>query len=289
MSVQAPEKCPVCAGSLSRLCRLSADRSIYACDRCGLRRLLPLPSAEELRAYYGRPEYLKADLAELHDQLTAGYDREAPIIRLYRRHLDAIAAQVRPPAKLLEVGCARGVLLDLARQAGYEVAGVEVNGYAADYARENFGLNVLTGDLSEVDPGEQYDIVVALDVIEHLPDPASALARLASFLRPGGLAVIGTPDRRSFLYRLAEALARWTGGRWTYPARRFYGRGWEHLTVFSRQDLSDLAANVGLSPLDGYGYSIPLGNITGLGPVRRLVLAPLLRRPYEFVLLARKK
>ena len=47
----------------------------------------------------------------------------------------------------------------------------------------------------------------------------------AALLRPGGLLVVGTPDSSSLLYRLAEALAVWSGGRLDYPLYRFFGRG----------------------------------------------------------------
>ncbi len=279
--------CPICGASLKLLAKFANGRSVLRCVGCGLRRLLPLPDQEELDRLYGRREYYTEDLAELHDDLTAGYDRNAPIIRLYRRHLREIIAAAPPPGRLLEIGCARGVFLDLARGAGYQVAGVEVNGYAAAYARENFGLNMTAADLSRFN-AEPADVVASFDVIEHVPDPAGFLRRTAELLKPGGLAVIGTPDRSSLLYRLAEGMSRVSGGRLNYPLFRFYGRGVEHLTVFGRAELSGLAARCGLAAVKTYGYGIPAGNMTAVSGIYRLGLGLLAPWPYEFALLARK-
>jgi len=290
MALEAKQLCPVSGAGLRRLVRFQNGRSVFGCAGCGLRRLLPLPSPDELAALYGREEYHSRDLAALHGDLVAGYDDRLPIIKVYQEHLAAIAASRPAPARLLEIGCARGVFLDLARRAGYETAGIEMNAAAAAYAREKFGLAVASGAFEEAG-GElgSFDIIAAFDVLEHAPDPALFLERLAAHLRPGGLAVIGTPDASSFLYRLAEALARWSGGSLRRPLFRFYGRGREHLTVFTPANLARLAAGSGLAPLRHYGYGIPLRNMNDIGPLERLALGVLLRRPYEFVLLARKK
>lgn len=281
--------CPVCGGSFREVCRFPNGRTVIACRGCRLRRLWPLPSEEELRRLYGREEYYTVDLAELHDDLKAGYDPEKPIIRLYRRHLDALMAAVPPPARLLEIGCARGVFLDLARQAGYRTAGVEINAYAAAYARERFGLEVVSSDINDYSAPAKFDVVAAFDVIEHVPDPAGFLRRVAALLRPGGSAIIGTPDSSSFLYILAEKLARWTGGRWHYPLLRFFGRGVEHLSIFNRQNLERLAAACGLETAESYGYAIPLANMTEARGIYGPGLRLLGRRPYEFVLIVRRK
>jgi len=280
----AEDICPVCGAGWRRLARFRNGRTVNACVGCGLRRLLPLPSADELERFYGRPEYYTRDLAELHDELVAGYDTDAPIIRLYRRHIEAVRVAVPPPARLLEVGCARGVFLDLARRAGYQVSGVEMNRYAAAYARRNFGLDVSAGSFEEFsDPGG-YDVIAAFDVIEHVIDPAVFMARVAALLKPGGLAFIGTPDSASSLYRLAEALSCRSGGRFNHPLFRFFGRGVEHLSVFDRANLAKLAAKNGLRPLGTYGYGIPVGNMADLSAGYRLALSLLGAKPYEFVM-----
>ena len=281
--------CPVCGGAFREVCRFANVRTVIVCRGCGLRRLWPLPTDEQLRRFYGRPEYYTSDLAELHDDLIFGYDPESPIVRLYRRHLQAIVAAAPPPARLLELGCARGVFLDLARQAGYRTAGVDINPYAAHYARERFGLEAVATDLRDFAATEPFDIVAAFDVIEHVADPADFLKRAAGLLRPGGLAVIGTPDSSSFLYVLAEKMARWTGGLLIYPLYRLFGRGVEHLSVFDRKNLGRLAAKAGLEPVRSYGYAIPLANMTDVRGIYRPGLWLLGRRPYEFVLIARKK
>lgn len=242
-----------------------------------------------LESLYGREEYFSEHLASLHGDLGAGYDADSPIARLYRRHLDRIAAAVAPPARLLEIGCARGVFAHLAKGRGYDVTVTDRNPHGVAYAIRHFGLSGTAGRFEDVDLAGPFTIVASFDVIEHVPDPAAFLSRVASLLAPGGIAVIGTPDAASPLLRAAEFAARATRGRWHYPLWRIYGDGYEHLHLFTRAGLATLARRAGLIPEASYGYSIPAKNMRDMPPAYSAVIRMTSFMPYETVLIARKK
>jgi 2-polyprenyl-3-methyl-5-hydroxy-6-metoxy-1,4-benzoquinol methylase len=119
--------------------------------------------------------------------------------------------------KLLDVGCATGYFLNAARLY-FETCGVEPSRWAADYARERLRLEVHQGVLEEVSLAPaSFDVVTLNDVIEHLVDPAAALARLGALLRPGGLIYLVTPNIESVSARLLRGY--WWGLR---PAHLYY-------------------------------------------------------------------
>ncbi len=274
---------------MSKLFSFDNGKSILRCSTCGLRSLRPLPDQAALFGFYNRPEYFKSDIAQLHDYLVRGYHESSKIIRLYKKHLQRIAMYKPPPAKILEIGCARGVLLDLARKAGYQVAGIEVNSYAAEYAQTEFGLPVQQRTLEEaVCEPQSQDIVVAYDVIEHLAAPRMLVAKAAEWLKPSGLLVLSTPDSHSLTYKIAETLAILGGRRFQYPIFRFYGRGVEHLNVFNKRNMSRILAEHGFVTLESYRYNIPLENLCDVGLVEKLVIGILMIHPYSFVEIARK-
>ncbi|MGD1056996.1 MAG: class I SAM-dependent methyltransferase, partial [Solirubrobacteraceae bacterium] len=131
--------------------------------------------------------------------------------RQARRLLDLLAAHV-PQGRLLEVGCGYGLLLDEARQRGYDVEGVELSRDAVIYARDELGLSIQ--EMAVEDPGledalesERYDAVLAIDVLEHCDDPVMALDRMCTLLAPGGALLIVTSDPSSLV-------ARVLGKRW---------------------------------------------------------------------------
>jgi len=93
------------------------------------------------------------------------------------------------PHRVLDVGCGAGAFLEAARRDGVEVAGIEIDPAAANAARCR-GVSVTIGSiLGAVPLGYGWDVVTLWDVLDHLDDPAEALARLRARMKPGGLLV----------------------------------------------------------------------------------------------------
>ncbi len=190
------------------------------CPACGHIFADPSPSPELVDRLYG----------ELEDPL---YDAEAGgrgrnFVRVLR-----FLEKTRPEkGRLLDVGAATGILMDLARGRGWTVEGVEPSAWAVRTARERYGLEIREGVLETAAlPAAAYDAVTMVDVIEHTARPGDAVARAAEVLKPGGILCVVTPDVRSLAARLA-------GRRWWHfrPA---------HLSYFSRRSLDALLARAG--------------------------------------------
>lgn len=100
-----------------------------------------------------------------------------------------------PTNSILEVGCGTGgTLRDLAEMfPGATVAGVEPEADAA-HAAESKGCSVTVGDFSRL-PAEDgsVDLLLALDVLEHVPDDIEALREVVRVLRPGGRGIFTVP------------------------------------------------------------------------------------------------
>ena len=138
----------------------------------------------------------------MSDYLLGSSDAERE--RLTRQHalwgpelLHTLASSgVGEGARVLEVGCGPGLLLaDLVHLVGPtgRAAGLEIGERSAAWARAQ-GLEVTTGDLRTADLGGPWDAVVARWVLSFFSDPASAVARMASALGPGGVLVVQDYD-----------------------------------------------------------------------------------------------
>jgi 2-polyprenyl-3-methyl-5-hydroxy-6-metoxy-1,4-benzoquinol methylase len=97
---------------------------------------------------------------------------------------------------LLEVGSAKGYLLALLQDLGWNVSGVELAESAAAYSRHQFGLEVFSGTLEEFRDRDarKFDVVLALDVIEHVPDQPRFWQALHDLTHPGSWLIIDTPN-----------------------------------------------------------------------------------------------
>jgi 2-polyprenyl-3-methyl-5-hydroxy-6-metoxy-1,4-benzoquinol methylase len=120
-----------------------------------------------------------------------------------RRYLRRIAMDRQDRGAILDVGCAAGFFLDEARVLGWSVSGIEVSGYASEYARSTLGLPVRTGAFpADLPPKASFDVVTFFNVLEHLAEPRAIVARLEEIVRPGGLVVIETWDWKSTIARM---------------------------------------------------------------------------------------
>jgi SAM-dependent methyltransferase len=117
--------------------------------------------------------------------------------RARRRILaDLIRREAQPPAnaQILEIGCGTGHNLAMLGEFGH-VDGLELDEEARAISEKRLGRKVMSSPLPELAEvsDRHYDLIGAFDVIEHIDDDQTALASIATKLKPGGKFVIAVP------------------------------------------------------------------------------------------------
>ena len=251
--------CPACATTTPHsllFCKNGCH--ILKCTSCGLGRARTVgfdPRSYYTAAYFsgghadGYSDYLATG-----DVLRAQFRRE---LQFVRRHC--------PSGRLIEIGCAYGFFLQEAK-ALFDVAGIELSDAAAEHCRRA-GLHVLTGaaDNENLERLGAADVIVLLDVIEHVSDPFDTLACCLKHLRPNGSIILTTGDFASLAARLA-------GAHWRLMTPP------QHLWFFTVDSFRAWAGRIGMSlescdhptkivPLSLVVYQ--LGRMLGLQPMVR--------------------
>jgi SAM-dependent methyltransferase len=134
----------------------------------------------------------------------------------------------------LDVGFGDGALLTTAAEFGFEVLGLETRPEAVKRLAE-FGFEALCGTLEQLDGPEPLAVISLCDVLEHMPFPRRALARVRMLLQPEGLVLLSTPNLECFQWQVLDRAG----------ANPYWGE-LEHLHAFGRRRLAALLEQEGL-------------------------------------------
>ena len=140
------------------------------------------------------------------------------------------------PGDLLDIGSAAGFVSKGFQLNGWGVRGIEPSRSMAAYASREEGVPTTNDTLENFNPNRRFDLVLLVQVIAHIEDPAQALRKIRRILNPGGHVLIETWDSRSFTARLL-------GHRWhEYNPPSV-------LHAFSQRSLAELAEREGFKTI----------------------------------------
>lgn len=202
---------------------------LYRCNACGL--------------HWRHPQMDKFELDTLYRQGAAASWQYHPVRRRDWQTASAIIHKHDDVTSVLDVGCFDGRFLDHLGTS-YRRAGIEVHPLASEHAAAK-GIEIVGRDFSDLDNLHQpFDVVIAMDVIEHVGNPGTFLASLARATRPGGLIIISTGNTAAMPWRLmggmywycsiAEHIS-FINPRWCKHTAEELGLAIEDLVTFSHE------------------------------------------------------
>ena len=191
--------------------------------------------------------------------------------------------RVLPPRceRVLELGCGTGATITMIRglrDVRY-LAGMELSAAAAAVAREQ-GIEVVVGDIEAIEiprDARDLDVILCLDVLEHLRDPWTVVRRLSERLRVGGVIITSIPNVRHARVVLPLLLF----GEWRYTTSGLLDD--THLRFFTRKTAIELFEQAGLT----VDRVESLGRDRGKSRVVNLLTLGVFRRFLDFQYLLR--
>jgi SAM-dependent methyltransferase/GT2 family glycosyltransferase len=234
--------CPLCSSVESTLVfrspnvHMAVFRDIFAervvlCASCGFVYTNPRLSARNLEKYYSRNYRLEGlEVPKTLEEFLGLRYREIWFSK--ERDLQLVLAQ-KSSGRLLDIGCASGTLLWLAKEKGFQVSGVEVGKESVAFARNVLGLDVFCGQLSGARfPAASFDVVTMFHSLEHVPEPLPVVREIARILAPDGVFIVVVPNFAA--WSSEHDGAHW---KWLQPQN--------HYSHFTPQTLARLAGRAG--------------------------------------------
>jgi 2-polyprenyl-3-methyl-5-hydroxy-6-metoxy-1,4-benzoquinol methylase len=207
--------CPSC-GSRDLTTQVHAEpHSLYACSNCDLHFFHPARNPGHI--WYADCYRLR----NISHSTSVGWN-----------HRQFLNDHSIPVGRLLDVGCGTGSFLAAAGRRGFTVTGIDFDETAVREARERFGLSDVHAwtldNFKSHRPDQQFEVVTAFEVLEHVDQPGALLRECAGLLRAGGYLAVSVPFRD-----------RWP--HWEYA----WDQPPNHVSRWSRRALATALTNAG--------------------------------------------
>jgi len=227
-------KCQNCLSeSIKPIFQRVDGRKIVCCQQCSFAFVFPQPSKQELEEIYSLSYFTGA--TDFHAGALFLENRKALKDPEQLTGWKWIKRNVDPRGKrMLELGCADGALLfHLRKDGAREVKGVEIARSLVEVAEKNYGVEVVVADTAKMPFADaSFDLVIAVDVIEHVENPNLTMAECSRVLAPGGRFIGICPNWEAF----AKFGRCWHGVQFNM----------EHLSYFDLNVLTAMAQKHGL-------------------------------------------
>ena len=201
--------------------------SLLKCNDCGHCYSSPQIKESVFEVYYSKTNSVFYSEARLE-----GVDN-------YKlKHLSIVhkIEKLKRSGKVLDVGCGPGHFLTCFDEKKWDRFGVEPSPLAAEKAKDLPKATIVNGFLNKTTFHLKFDVIVMLDVLEHLKKPAALLELIHFYLKEDGIVVLGTGNIESSAARLARE-------KWSYFC------SWEHISFITKQSAGFLLSITGFDVL----------------------------------------
>jgi SAM-dependent methyltransferase len=255
-NIKPDNPCAVCGQTKPEMFRSWFDGyvKLYRCKQCGFVAQYPGPGTSTIITDY-------EDAYSL-DFLNKGHEFMYPERRNAFQDILNRIIKIKSGSRILDVGCGDGHFLYLCSKKGFDLYGVEDSKELSSYAAQKTGAKIVKGLYDrDMFPENHFDVITLIQVLEHIPDPMSALEIAKYHLRENGILVIEVPS----IYAPHFIAYELTGiKKFVKPPT---GVIYSHYGYFSPKSLTTLTERCGFKKLSvttgrwQYKYTGQLGNV----------------------------
>ena len=206
-------QCQVCSNKETVLIQnthadIDSNRiNLVKCSQCGLVYLNPQPGEDETKKLYSDKYFLKWYNSEKKREFSKQFFRDL-FIKNKLLHDKALNIGEQR-CTLLDIGCGMGFFLEVAREMGCDVKGLDISPYAAKHCRDQLNLDVYCGTLETASyQSNSFDFITGFDSLEHISGYSVFLSEVKRVLKPDGMFILLVPNYDSLVFQLERIICR---------------------------------------------------------------------------------
>lgn len=220
--------CHICCSKKYRVFSTYGRNRTVICQGCGLFYTNPIPEHNDLMAS------IRNSTNYTQDQL-----RKITFFRRRALTLFSRAEKIIPPGRVLDIGCAIGTELMVARERGWDCTGIELSESSVKIARDQ-GLKIIQAEVENCGlPNDSFDMITVNHLLEHISDLQPFFDEISRILCLNGFLFISVPNVHAWQFYL-----RRQGYSWTFHT--------DHFIHFSTNTLALLLGKYGFKIIDLY-------------------------------------
>lgn len=230
--------CGLCGSDAREIDFTDGPFSVARCTACGFTYVTPRLKPNALIDEVYNEGYWSS--ASAKDRGYTDYRADAPLyLKTYRRRMPIIHRHFDRPGRVLDIGCAAGYFLQVMREQGWDVHGLEPSDAIRPRAQAELGEDRVRGgmlDEAGFEPAS-FDLVTMWDVVEHIPDFVAALEVMRRLVKPDGKVLVETQN-------VGSRTARLMGRKWQHYKHA------EHIYHFNPETIAVALERAGLNILE---------------------------------------
>lgn len=207
--------------------------SIIKCTKCGLLRTSPTPIL---------------DMPEIYeeDSVSTSHEKNIELWKSFSNEIIIKLIPYKKSGKFLDIGCNIGVLVHVAKEAGFDAQGIDLSQSAVDFGKEKFGVSLKKERLENISGDNIFDVIVMNHVIEHIPDLRDFSSHIHRLLKPDGIFLSVCPNAESGIAKTLNILNKRKSGK----GANWYWYGYlpeQHVWQFGPRSLKKVLKQCGFN------------------------------------------
>jgi len=226
-----------------KIIRKVGKYTLINCKSCKFIHIHPIPSNEELHAFYNNDYYQKTK-----PNYIQGNEKDIQYLNYtFDEKLDTIEKLLSSKSRrVLDIGSGPGFFLRRAKRRGWDILGIEPSLIACNYSKKH-NIPTIQKFFYEVDIKQigKFDAIHTFDVLEHVNDPISVLKKSYSLLKRGGIIVVEVPNDFNLLQKLVQKELKKKEYWITLSSNSKNSGTLDHLNYFDFSSISNLLKRIG--------------------------------------------